>query len=168
MKYRQKEDVTNVFKELCNEPLSVTENQLNILEKFKLFVYYPKQSKTECINIERMYAFNANPNSNLRLITFSRNGLREHTKRACLQNGYLWKEGEKQVKSSQSPLECEWKMKNDKFVPNWQSGEIITTVEKVTRTCSCSTTCKNYKCSNDNIKCLVFCRCQGKCQNNNN
>ena len=87
MKYRQKEDVTNVFKELCNEPLFVTENQLDILEKFKLFVYYPKQSKTERINIERMNAFNANPNSNLRLITFSRNGLREHTKRACLENG---------------------------------------------------------------------------------
>ena len=39
----QKEDVTDVFKELCNEPLSVTENQLDILEKFILFVYYPKQ-----------------------------------------------------------------------------------------------------------------------------
>ena len=85
----QKEDVTDVFKELCNEPLSVTENQLDILEKFILFVYYPKQSKTECINIERMNAFNANPNSNLRLIPFSRNGLREHTKRACLQSGWL-------------------------------------------------------------------------------
>ena len=120
MKYSQKEDITNVFKELYNEPLSVTENQLDILEKFILFVYYPKQSKTERINIERMSAFNTNPNSNLRLIPFSRNGLREHTKRACLQSGWLWKEGEKQVISSQSPLEWGWKMKNDKFVPHWQ------------------------------------------------
>ena len=38
----QKEDVTDVFKELYNEPLSVTENQLDILEKFILFVHYPK------------------------------------------------------------------------------------------------------------------------------
>ena len=42
MKYSQKEDVTNVFKELYNEPLSVTENQLDILEKFIPFVHYPK------------------------------------------------------------------------------------------------------------------------------
>ena len=112
--------------------------------------------------------FNANPNSNLRLIPFSRNGLRKHTKRACLQSGWLWKEGEKQVISSQSPLEWEWKMKKDKFVPTWQSDEILTTVENVTRTCSCSTTCKNCKCSKNNMKCFVFCRCQGKCQNNNN
>ena len=67
---------------------------LDILEKLILFAYYPKQSKTECINIERMNAFNANPNWNLRLISFSRNGLREHTNRACLQSGWLWKEGE--------------------------------------------------------------------------
>ena len=112
--------------------------------------------------------FNANPNSNLRLIPFSRNGLRKHTKRACLQSGWLWKEGEKQVISSQSPLEWEWEMKNDKFVPNWQSGEILKTVVNVTRTCSSSTTCKNCKGSKDSIKCLVLCRCQGKCQNNNN
>ena len=42
MKYSQKKDVTNVFKELYNEPLSVTANQLDILEKFIPFVHYPK------------------------------------------------------------------------------------------------------------------------------
>ena len=167
MKYKQKDDVTKTFKELCNEPLSISENQLDVLEKFILFVYFPKQTSYECINIERMNAFIASPHSNLRLIPCSRNGLREHIKRACLQSGWLWKEGEKDV-VLQSPEEWGWAKKNDKFIPNWQSEEVTTTVENVSRTCSCTTTCKNCKCSKNNMKCLVFCRCQGKCHNNDN
>ena len=110
MKYNKKDDVTNLFKELCNEPLRITANHLNILEKFVQSVYYPKRSSFKSIDHESMDAFNATPNSNLRLIPFSRKGLKEHTKRACLQSGWLWKEGEKNV-ASQDTLERGWKMK---------------------------------------------------------
>ena len=54
--------------------------------------------------MKKMDAFNATPDSNLRSIPFSKKGLKEHTKRACLQSGWLWKEGEKSV-ASQDPLE---------------------------------------------------------------
>ena len=47
--------------------------------------------------MKKMDAFNATPDSNLRSIPFSKKGLKEHTKRACLQSGWLWKEGEKSV-----------------------------------------------------------------------
>ena len=42
-----------------------------------------------------MDAFNATPNSDLWSIPFSIKDLKEHTKWACLQRGWLWKEGEK-------------------------------------------------------------------------
>ena len=92
MKYNEKDDVTNLFKEFCNELLGITENHLNILEKFVLSVYYPKWSSFKSIDHERMDALNATPNSNLRSIPFSRKGLKEHIKRAFLQSGWLWKE----------------------------------------------------------------------------
>ena len=123
-----KDDVTNLLKELCNESLRITDNHLNILEKFVLSVYYPKRSSFKSIDPERMDAFNATPNSNLQSIPFSRKGLKEHTKRACLQSSWLWKEGKKSV-ASQDPLEWGWKMKNDRFFPKWQPDENITTVD---------------------------------------
>ena len=115
MKYNEKDDVTNLFKELCNEPLRITDNYLNILEKFVLPVYYPKRSSFKSIEHERMDAFNNTPNSNLQSLPCSRKGLKEHNKRVCLQNGWLWKEGEKSV-ASQNPLEWAWKMKKGRFV----------------------------------------------------
>ena len=38
MKYNEKDDVTNSSKELCNKPLLITDNHLNISEKFVLSV----------------------------------------------------------------------------------------------------------------------------------
>ena len=43
MKYKDKDNITSVFKKLCNEPNCVTENHVDILEKFLLSVYFPKQ-----------------------------------------------------------------------------------------------------------------------------
>ena len=42
---------------MCNEPLRITDNDLNILEKFVLSLYYPEQSSFKSINHERMSAF---------------------------------------------------------------------------------------------------------------
>ena len=97
MKCNEKGDVTNLFKELYNEPFRMTDNYLNILEKFVLLVNYHKRSSFKSIDHERMDAFNATPNSDLRSIPFSRRGSKEHTKQACLQSSRLWKESEKSV-----------------------------------------------------------------------
>ena len=76
MKCNEKDDLTNLFKELRNEPLRITDNHLNILEKFVLSVYYPKRSSFKSID-----------HADFRSIPFSRKGLKEHTKRACLRSG---------------------------------------------------------------------------------
>ena len=89
MKYNEKDDITNLFKELCNEPLHIADNHLNILENFVLSLPYPKRSSFKSIRHERTDVFNATPNLNLRSIPFSRKGLNEHTKRACLQSDWL-------------------------------------------------------------------------------
>ena len=65
MKYNEKDDVTNLPKELRNEALRITPSyQLNIFEKFFLSVYHPKRSSFKSIDHETMDAFNASPNSN--------------------------------------------------------------------------------------------------------
>lgn len=44
-----------------------------------------------------MNAFTKTANCSLRLLPFSESSLLEHAKRATLQSGWLWKEGEKYV-----------------------------------------------------------------------
>ena len=167
MKYKDKDNITSVFNELCNEPNCVTENHVDILEKFLLSVYFPKQMSFEGIDHERMKAFQANPNSYLRSIPPSRNGLKEHIKRSCLQSGWLWKEGENNV-AAQNVLDWGWRMNGDRSVPKRQPNENKFDAEMTTKTCSYSTACKNCRCSKNNAKCLIFCRCQGKYLNNSN
>ena len=92
---------------MCNEPLRITDNHLNILEKFVLSVYYPKRSSFKSIDPERMDAFNATPNSNLQPIPFSRKGLKEHTKR-----GWLVMERTREKRSITRPIKVG--MENEK------------------------------------------------------
>ena len=80
-------------------------------------MHYPKRSSFKSVDHKRTDALNATPNSNLRSIPFSRKGSKEHIKRACLQSGWLWKEGKKCV-ASQDPLELGWRMKHGMFVTN--------------------------------------------------
>ena len=86
-------------------------------------------------------------------------------KRTYQESIWLWKEGEKSV-ASQEPLEWGWKMKNGRFVPKWEPDKNTTTVEMISKICCCSTRCKNCRCAKNNVKCLIFCKCQGRCQNN--
>ena len=93
------------------------------------------------INVDRMNAFRKNPNRDLRLISFSKPGWVEHTKRACIQSGWLWKQGIKNI-AQPDPLQWGWSKKNDKFVPKWQSIDPSLRVEDLCTTCACTTTCK--------------------------
>ena len=103
-----------------------------------------------------MKAFQANPNLNLRSISPSRNGLKEHIKRSCLQSSWLWKEGEKNI-GAQNVLDWGWRMDRDRLVPKWQPNENNFDAEMIMKTCSCSTVWENCTCSMNNVKCLIYC-----------
>ena len=167
MKDKDKDNITSVFNELCNEPNCVTENHVNVLEKFLLSVYFPRQMPFEGLDYERMKAIQANRNSNLRSIPISRNDLKEHKKRSCLQSGWSWKKGKKNI-ALQNVLDWEWRKNGDRLVPKWQPNENNFDAEIIMKTCSCSNACKNCRCRKNNVKCVIFCKCQGKCLNNSN
>lgn len=79
------------MQELYNELTHIKEIQICALERYVIFLYYPKKNSTQDINLERIIAFNK------RLLPFSESSLLKHVKRATLQSGWLWKEGEKYV-----------------------------------------------------------------------
>ena len=65
-----KKSLTTTLQELCNEPTHIIENQICVLERFVIFVYFPKTNYTENINLERMNTFTATRNCNPRLLPF--------------------------------------------------------------------------------------------------
>ena len=86
------EKLIKVFQELSNQPENVTSEQIDILEIFVQRIYYPKKLNLEGLNKERLRHFKRQADTNLRIIPLSKLGLIEHTKRACLQGGWLWRE----------------------------------------------------------------------------
>ena len=81
--------ITQVFKELSDQPVDISTEQMDIIERFVLEVYYP-DAKTMNLDSERMEHSMRLADPNLRCLPVSRKGLLEHTRRACLQAGWLW------------------------------------------------------------------------------
>ena len=88
----------------------------------------------------------------------------EHIKRAALQSGWLWKEGEKNV-MQQDPVLWGCFIREDRLMPNWQLNEPSITINDICKICACASKCKSCKCSNSNMKYLPFCGYKNNCEN---
>ena len=83
-------EITRVFYELGNMPRCVNDPQLDVLEKYVLFVYDPNIKNTLGLDQYRMREFECSLHNNIRLIPPSKIGLLEHVKRAFCQGGWIW------------------------------------------------------------------------------
>ena len=108
MKINQNDNtLTEVFQALSNKPLEITPDQFTTLEKYIIKVYNSNVIADICLNRFRMNEFLKSACPNLRNLIMSRKGLIEHTKRACLQAGWLWRECEANI-SKQCPTDWGW------------------------------------------------------------
>ena len=113
-----------------------------------------------------MNAFTKTANCSLRLLPFSESSLLEHAKRATLQSGWLWKEGEKYV-MQQDPVLWRWVRREGRLMSNRQLNKPSIAIKiYVCKTCTCSSKCRSFFTrSKSNMKCLAFCSCKIKCKN---
>ena len=86
--------LTNLFKNLSDMPSEINDTQIDILESFLIKVYQQNARSDVCLDTFRMNQFSKSSTFNPRLLILSRKGLIEHTKRASLQAGWIWKECE--------------------------------------------------------------------------
>ena len=161
----------SVFAELSTQPIEVTSEQVDILEIFLVRVYYPKKVNTGSLSDERAAHFKRLASVNIRQLPLSRPGLIEHTKRACIQGGWLWGEC---VANMQIPPVTEWGWQragtghgNEQgYVPQWQTVDESFNIDHITKTCTCrKATCKSCKCAKSGLACLPFCGCEKSCEN---
>ena len=81
-------ELTNVFNYLSDKPEDISEEYLDIIERFIIYLYDPASENTR-LDEFRMVLFKGSLHNNLRLIPPSRVGLIEHVKRASYQGGWI-------------------------------------------------------------------------------
>ena len=99
------------------------------------------------------------------VLYLSKLGLIEHTKRARLQGGWLWRECLYNVLLP-DPTRWGWKESGEWLIPCCQQCGDYIQVNNIIQTCTCKINgCKSCKCSKQNMNCLPFCSCEGQCHN---
>ena len=91
-KQPNRKELLEVFEKLGCEPEEVTAEQIKVLERFVLRVYYPNKPEIDSLGAARADQFHRQAVSNLRKLPPSLPALRQHIKRACFQGGWLWRE----------------------------------------------------------------------------
>ena len=74
---------------LGQEPNSICEYQVDIIEKYLIHVYYPKADYSHGVNDIRLLKFESKPHENLRQLRPWNGGLVEQIKRTCYQAGWI-------------------------------------------------------------------------------
>ena len=129
------EELIKGFQELSNQLENVTSEQIDILEIFVQRIYYPKKLNLEGLNKEWLRHFKRQADTNLRTIPLSKLGLIEHTKRACLQGGWLWRECLHNVLLL-DPTLWGWKKSVEGLIPCWQQCGDYIQVNNIIQTCT--------------------------------
>ena len=86
----QKDVLSNLFSELGNKPSRISLDQINMLEKFVLEIYAVR--KVDSLTQARLDKFMMSTDNDLQKLLPSREALIHHTKLACCQAGYLWRD----------------------------------------------------------------------------
>ena len=125
----------DIFQRYSDTPSEVRDTDLEILKTFILKIYDKRSSSETSLTDYRLQQFSSIPNSNLRLLPSSLSGLVQHTKRACIQAGWIWCEGFSNV-DIQDPNNWGWTLVDDKYVPKWKVVDDLKNVLNVIRTCT--------------------------------
>ena len=118
----QKDVLTNVFSEFGKKPSRLSLDQINVLETFALEIYAVR--KVDSLTQAHLDRFMMSTDNDLRKLPPSQEALIHHTKRACYQAGYLWRESIDNF-DLPDPKSRGWKKRsNSNYGPLWESTQI--------------------------------------------
>ena len=89
-----KNTYTDVFPRLGNKPESVSDNDLDIIDRFEVELYIPSAKNISSYSLASVSLENfvCPWHNDFRKLPLSREALREQAKRACFYSGHLWVE----------------------------------------------------------------------------
>ena len=105
----------------------------------------------------------------LECIPPTQHALFQHTKRALLIAGYIWKQS--LVRDPEIPNASEWgwewNLRTNTWVPYWTDLQDASRGCTLLLHCGCVVACKgNCKCNRAGMRCGLLCKCEGGCTNN--
>ena len=157
----KRDELTKVFKELGNQPKEVTSAHMErIVEYFQILYGFDSTFAADRLN-----KFRKSTDGDLRKLAPSKQALLQHTKRACFQAGYVWKES---IEDLFLPSPTLWGWLFDEvhgFGPCWLSSNSSCDLDKFVTTCSCKTgKCERCKCATADLPCIRMCGCIRVCE----
>ena len=159
---KNKDEFTNVFKELGNQPKEITSYQMDKVEEFIRLLYAVSETS---LAADRLKKFQKSTDDDLRKLPPSKEALLQHTKRSCYQAGYIWQEC---LADLQLPDPKSWGWLFDKIqglIPCWLSALSSIDIEKFVTTCSFKTAkCESCKCATADMPCIRMCGCNRVCE----
>ena len=166
MDSEHKNTYIDLFSRLGKTPESVSDNNVDITERFVVELYIQNAQNTSSYSLgsARLENFVCSSDDNLRKLPPIREALHRQTKRSCLQSSYLWVEAVEDI-SLPDAFHWDWIFNENKgvFVALWQSGSCsILKIDKFTSTCI-SYKRKSKTCNCERTDCIPMYGCNKKC-----
>ena len=160
-----KDELTSLFVQLGNKPANVSSLHMDLLEKFVLQLY--ALSRVDSLTQGRLDKFKMATDNDLRKLPPGRDALTQHTKRACYQAGYIWREATGDFQLPDPGLWGWVREGNEHYAPLWETSPSSQVhFQQFISTCFCGAQkCKNCKCTKALLKCIGSCKCGRKCNN---
>jgi len=155
-------ELTNALLDLAHAPTEVTEQTMQVIERFVILLYDRTSTSTE-VNQARKRLFAKT--SSVQRIPPTRAALEQHVKRAAFQGGHVWGQALSPDPVLPSPSAWGWtKTDGGLYEPHW------TTLPEASKTCyeliccGCKKGCRtNCKCKRAGLQCTALCKCEGEC-----
>ena len=154
--------VLPVFQHLSSAPSSVTEEQMNEIERY-VVVMYKNTSQLSKVNEARKQLFSSG-NRKIEKIPPTKAALQQHVRRAAYQAGHIWGQALIPNPTLPSPSDWGWVKQEEKWCPLWTNLSQAAIVCKELVKCGCTKRCsENCKCRKSILNCTHRCGCQGEC-----
>ena len=138
-----------------------------VIEHFTV-IMYSKGCGAKSVNEARHHLFRTGPKS-LDNIPPTQASLYQHVKQALIQGSFYWSKALAVWQNIPNFSEWDW---NKDSRNKWQ--HLWTTLSDVSQACSmllhcgCTKACTGKcKCKSAGVKCIILCKCEGGCLNNN-
>ena len=156
-------DVKQVFSRLSRTPESITEADMEAIERYVVLLYN-RTSALSSVNEARKQLF-CQGNRKIENIPPSKAALFQHVKRACLQAGHIW--GQALIAEPHLPSPSDWGWKLDPegyWAPFWTTlPEAAKSCRELVK-CGCNKRCAGRcQCKKSNLTCTQLCFCAGQC-----
>ena len=150
--------MTNTLITLSNQPEQLTEEDLNVIERFIVISYQRTCTAMSCDRARRLIFTSGR---GIEKIPPRTNALSHHTMRAIYQGGFVWSQMFEACPVIPNPSDRGW-VKNTKWEPVWSSLPQAALACRELIRCGCKVSCS----ASGRCKCTELCFCKGGCVNN--